>query len=30
METETTAILTVDVTDFSRYRLPDGGYFEVL
>jgi uncharacterized protein len=29
-ETGTTTILTIDVRDFSRYRLPDGRAFEVL
>lgn len=29
-ETGTTTILTMDVRDFSRYRLPDGRAFELL
>ncbi len=29
-ETGVTAILTLDVRDFSRYRLPDGKAFEIL
>jgi uncharacterized protein len=29
-ETEVTDILTVDVADFSRYRLPDGSAFALL
>ncbi len=29
-ESGVTAILTVDVRDFSRYRLPDGRAFEIL
>ncbi len=28
-ETGVKAILTIDVKDFSRYRLPDGGAFEI-
>lgn len=29
-ETGVTAILTVDVADFRRYRLPNGAHFELL
>ncbi len=29
-ETGVTQIFTVDVRDFSRYRLPDGRSFEIL
>lgn len=29
-ETGVTTILTLDVRDFSRYRLPDGRAFEIL
>lgn len=29
-ETEIRAIMTLDVRDFSRYRLPDGRAFEIL
>ena len=29
-ETGFTAIMTVDVADFRRYRLPDGSHFELL
>ena len=29
-DTGVTEIMTVDVADFRRYRLPDGGYFELL
>ncbi|MEQ1863731.1 MAG: hypothetical protein ABL996_03665 [Micropepsaceae bacterium] len=29
-ETGVTAIMTVDVADFRRYRLPDGAHFELL
>ena len=29
-ETDVSAILTLDVRDFSRYRLPDGSAFEIL
>lgn len=29
-ETGVSAILTLDVRDFSRYRLPDGSAFEIL
>lgn len=29
-ETGITAIMTLDVRDFSRYRLPDGRAFEIL
>ncbi|MBF0099241.1 MAG: toxin-antitoxin system, toxin component [Magnetococcales bacterium] len=29
-ETNTTDIMTVDVADFSRYRLPDGRGFNLL
>jgi predicted nucleic acid-binding protein len=30
LESGVTAILTVDVRDFSRYRLPDGRAFDIL
>jgi predicted nucleic acid-binding protein len=30
VETGVTAIMTVDTADFRRYRLPGGGYFELL
>jgi uncharacterized protein len=30
IETGVTTILTLDVRDFSRYRLPDGRGFEVI
>jgi predicted nucleic acid-binding protein len=30
METDVTLIMTVDVADFTRYRLPDGRVFELL
>ena len=29
-ETGTTVVMTLDVRDFSRYRLPDGRSFEIL
>ncbi len=29
-ETDVKAIMTVDATDFRRYRLPDGSHFELL
>jgi hypothetical protein len=29
-QTEIRAIMTLDVRDFSRYRLPDGRGFEIL
>lgn len=29
-ETNVTAIMTVDIKDFSRYRLPDGRAFEII
>jgi predicted nucleic acid-binding protein len=29
-ETGVTSIMTLDVRDFSRYRLPDGRAFEML
>ena len=29
-ETRVTAIMTVDIKDFSRYRLPDGRAFEII
>ena len=29
-ETGITEIMTVDIADFRRYRLPDGSYFELL
>lgn len=30
VETGVREIMTVDTNDFRRYRLPDGGYFELL
>ena len=30
VETQTNRIMTMDVRDFSRYRLPDGQSFEIL
>jgi uncharacterized protein len=30
METAVTDIMTIDVADFSRYRLPDGAAFTLL
>ena len=30
METGVTTIMTTDVRDFSRYRLPDGRGFDIL
>jgi len=30
VETETTEIMTVDVADFTRYRLPDNSFFTIL
>ena len=30
LETSVTTIMTVDIADFSRYRLPDGKAFEIL
>ncbi len=30
VESNVTAILTIDVRDFSRYRLPDGRAFQIL
>jgi len=30
VQTGVTTIMTLDVRDFSRYRLPDGRAFEIL
>jgi predicted nucleic acid-binding protein len=29
-DTNTLNVMTMDVRDFSRYRLPDGRHFEIL
>jgi predicted nucleic acid-binding protein len=29
-DTNTLNVMTLDVRDFSRYRLPDGRHFEIL
>ena len=29
-DTNTTSVMTMDVRDFSRYRLPDGRRFDIL